>query len=85
MLQFGRCVVFDVTRSVKDAADFGGDVGKDLADKEFACMVSENSTVEDIVAFVNGMSETRSKSAVEWAKHHLTYDGNKQAVIEMFS
>ena len=67
------------------ASPFIGDVGKDFADKGFACMVDENTLVERIVKFVNNMTEDRRAEARKWAMTHLTYEGNRSAVLEMFS
>lgn len=67
------------------ASPFIGDVGKELADKDFACLVDESTPVEKIVAFVKGMNLEKRKHATQWAKDHLTYEGNKAAVLEMFS
>lgn len=67
------------------ASPFIGDVGKDLDNKDFACMVDENTPIENIVAFVNGMNKKKSEAAINWAKCHLTYEGNRATVLKMFS
>ena len=62
-----------------------GDVGADLAKKEFVCLVNEGTSVKDIVEFVQGLAAARRAVARRWAQDHLTYDGNRAAVLEMFS
>lgn len=66
------------------ASPFIGDVGKDLADKDFACLVDENTPIEKIVSFVKGMNLEKRQHATAWVKDHLTYEGNRAAVVEMF-
>ena len=62
-----------------------GDVGADLDNKEFACLVKDGTTVKDMVEFVHGLTAAKRTSARRWAQEHLTYDGNRSAVLEMFS
>ena len=67
------------------ASPFIGDVGKDLADKEYACMVDHNTSVEQIVRFVNNLTDSHRMDARKWVMEHLTYDGNRSVVLTMFS
>ncbi len=61
-----------------------GDVGKDLANQDFACLVDNMMSVGNIVGFVKGLSMSKRSSSLHWAKEHLTYSGNRSAVMEMF-
>ena len=64
---------------------FIGDVGRDLLKTNFACLVDRQTSIDDIVAFVNGLTIEKKISAKQWACENLTYEGNKSAVLEMFS
>lgn len=67
------------------ASPFIGDVGRDLADKDFACLVDENTPVEKIVEFVKSMNLEKRQQATAWVRDHLTYEGNRAAVEELMS
>lgn len=67
------------------ASPFIGDVGRDLSGKDFACLVDDNTPIKDIVRFVKSIDGLKRMHAIDWVKSHLTYEGNRQAVLEMFS
>ena len=59
--------------------------GGGLANREFVCLVNEGTKVKDIVEFVRDLTAARRAAARRWTQDHLTYDGNRAAVLEMFS
>ena len=66
------------------ASPFIGDVGKDLADMDFACLIDESAPVEKVVSFVKSMNHEKRRQAVQWVENHLAYESNKDVVFGMF-
>ena len=62
-----------------------GDVGRCLAGQDFACLIDERTPVEKVVAFIKGMNLEKRAKAVRWAQDHLSYEGSRATILEMFS
>ncbi len=67
------------------ASPFIGDVAGELADKDFAKLLTADAQVKDLVAFVRRLSPKTKVAAQAYARKHLTYEGNKATVLSMFS
>lgn len=67
------------------ASPYIGDVASDLSGKCFAKMLTPNTSAEELVAFVRGLNDETRKAAQDWTRAHLTYEGNRETVIQMFS
>lgn len=67
------------------ASPFIGDIGRELASEDFACLVDSDTPVERIVSFVKGLTVEKRKHAVAWVRKHLTYDGNNDTILGIFA
>lgn len=62
-----------------------GDVGGVLSKEQFAFVYKNDSSVDDVVNFVNGLSAEQHTAAYEFMKKNYTYTGNLKVIEEMFA
>lgn len=62
-----------------------GDVGKALDGKSFVKLVTTTTSAEELVAFINGLTLESRREAQAWTRQNLTYAGNHETILRMFS
>ena len=62
-----------------------GDVGGALANHDFAFLHTQQSTAEDMVTFIRTLTDEQREHARRFAHDYYTYEGNRDALVSMFS
>jgi len=62
-----------------------GDVGERIIGRSFACKYEDISDTGEVLEFIHGLTDADKEAARTFARGYYSYDGNKAAVIKMFS